>query len=49
MHRAKRLRIVYTIGYRYQTPCRQCPHVVIVVVLVSVSDPWGYAVRGTHA
>ena len=26
-------------------PCRQCPHVVVVVDLVCVSDPWGYAVE----
>ena len=26
-------------------PCQLCPHVVVVVGLVCVNDPWGYAVE----
>ena len=29
----------------YLRPCRLCPHVVIVVGLVCVNNPWGYAVE----
>ena len=31
--------------HEYLVPCRLCPHVVVVVGLVCVNDPWGYAVE----
>ena len=30
---------------QYLHSCRLCPHVVVVVGLVYINDPWGYAVK----
>ena len=36
---------LFKISAYIDYPCRLCPHVVVVVGFVCVSDPWGYAVE----